>query len=179
MSLCHFWAAVIWLLTTCAERPSNNKLSFVNCCMSESKIITMKPLKLFIYSHTGWKVLFTHRPTLAAESCWFEFMPRPSLMFFAEQWLVTFMAHINQANSTETNCCFRSNSERWITNIRGVFLYTVWVKPHPPYCTSRYSCACIQALPTGTNLLGVCFVCMWASVVKGFLCTYCVNVQAS
>lgn len=53
------------------------------------------------------------------------------------------------------NCCFCSNSERWITNIRGVFLYTEWVKPHPLCCT-LLNCACIQAVPTSECVLRVC-----------------------
>lgn len=48
-------------------------------------------------------------------------------------------------------CCFRSYAERWITSIRGVFLYKEWVKPHPPSCTQL----CVQALPISKRVLGV------------------------
>lgn len=49
------------------------------------------------------------------------------------------------------NCCFSSNCKKWITNIRGVFLYSEWVKPHPPSCT-LLSCACIQVENISKNV---------------------------
>lgn len=78
------------------------------------------------------------------------------------------------------NCCFSSNCKKWITNNRGVFLYSECVKPHPPSCT-LLSCACIQVGTISKNMYCV-NLCMWmyvyVYVTNCFFWVHCVNTQA-
>lgn len=88
---------------------------------------------------------------------------------FAKECLIAF-TDTNQAKSTETNCdndncCFTLYSKKWITNIRGVFLHSEWVKPHPP-CT---------VVPATSNHVPMCvsecqrlhlFFCMNCAQIK-------------